>query len=161
MGTLLVLSAFVIHFIMPGINRSRLINISYFDVAEVPQPPGDGDKPGMCTALQKPGILVALFKVIATDLSLIKVSDLGEHRSLQRGIHPDHLGAPPRHLGPPSHLSSGEQVLSCLPPYIEWHVSDWSILHGDGRIIWSEPSPVGLSLRSQGCPVFLLHNITL
>jgi len=47
MGSLLVLSAIVIHFIMP----------------EVPQPPADGDKPGMCAALQKPGILVALFKV--------------------------------------------------------------------------------------------------
>jgi len=47
MGSLLTLSAIVIHFIMP----------------EVPQPPSDGDKPGMCAALQKPGILVALFKV--------------------------------------------------------------------------------------------------
>ena len=34
------------------------------DISEVPQPPGDGDKPGMCDALQKPGILVALFKVL-------------------------------------------------------------------------------------------------
>ena len=32
-------------------------------ISEVPQPPADGDKPGMCAALQKPGILVALFKV--------------------------------------------------------------------------------------------------
>ena len=32
-------------------------------LSEVPQPPSDGDKPGMCAALQKPGILVALFKV--------------------------------------------------------------------------------------------------
>ena len=45
------------------------------------------------------------------------------------------------------------QVSKFLAPYIEWPVSDWSILHGDGRIIWSEPSPVGLSLRSQGRPV--------
>jgi len=47
LGSLLVVSAFAIHFIMP----------------EVPQPPENADKPGMCSALQKPGILVALFKV--------------------------------------------------------------------------------------------------
>ena len=71
MGSLLVISAVVIHFIMPGISRKifnaesdqKQVNISCLDIPEVPQPPADGDKPGMCAALQKPGILVALFKV--------------------------------------------------------------------------------------------------
>ena len=78
MGSLLVLSAVVIHFIMPGMSRidpnqmpgrNRIDSnqeIQCLDFSEVPQPPAEGDKPGMCAALQKPGILVALFKVLVS-----------------------------------------------------------------------------------------------
>ena len=63
MGSLLVLSAVVIHFIMPGLKAFQTQGYLRFGSSEVPQPPADADKPGMFAALQKPGILVALFKV--------------------------------------------------------------------------------------------------
>ena len=117
MGSLLVISAVVIHFIMPGIRKKifftesdqKQVNILCLDIPEVPQPPADGDKPGMCAALQKPGILVALFKVlVAIHCVLVELCLFsGEHCSLQCGVHPDHIGAPPCHLEPPSYISPG------------------------------------------------------
>ena len=87
----------------------KQVNILCLDIPEVPQPPADGDKPGMCAALQKPGILVALFKVlVAIHCVLVELCLFsGEHCSLQCGVHPDHIGAPPCHLEPPSYISPG------------------------------------------------------
>ena len=84
MGSLLVLSAVVIHFIMPGLKAFQILGNLTFGSSEVPQPPADADKPGMFAALQKPGILVALFKVsilLTHQLFHLKVY-LGEHGSL-------------------------------------------------------------------------------
>ena len=83
MGSLLVLSAVVIHFIMPGLKVFQIQGYLRFGCSEVPQPPADADKPGMFAALQKPGILVALFKVsiLTHQLFHLKVYP-GEHGSL-------------------------------------------------------------------------------